>query len=259
MREETAATRGGGGARNMRGSSRNPLRATAGQANGRRRGPAPAEEDAYQLIAQAIINKRIRPGARLKEAALAGQFGISRARVHRVLLRLAELDVVEFRLNFGAFVSRPSPEEARAAFRTRRVLEAEAVRALIARNDRRAFRRMRAVVAEEEKAFRRRQSGVSVLSSRFHIVLGEMCGNTVLARILTQLVHRCVLIQALYERLNQETICLVEEHRKLIGLMERGHTKDALGAMERHFDHVEDSLDYGQGNTMDERLAKAIG
>src|SRR5688572_24857170 len=93
-----------------------------------RRGPDPVEDEIYRLVTEAIVTKQLRPGSRLKEAALATQFNVSRARVRRVLRRLAELDMLEFRLNHGALVRRPTPDEARAVFATRRLLEAEAVR-----------------------------------------------------------------------------------------------------------------------------------
>ena len=85
-----------------------------------------------------------------------------------------------------------------------------------------------------------------------------MCGNPVLAKILNQLVHRCVLIQALYERQNQHTICLVHEHAELINLMQQGHLDDAVAAMVLHLDHVEASLDYETSGRMDGRLALSI-
>ena len=75
------------------------------------RGPVPAEDDIYRAVTKGIVDKTIRPGTRLKEAALAGEYAVSRARIRRVLRRLAELSVIEFRLNIGAVVSRPSADE----------------------------------------------------------------------------------------------------------------------------------------------------
>src|SRR5260370_12864191 len=78
--------------------------------DGSRRGPTPVEDEIYELLTRAIIMKQIRPGGRIPEAALASSFKVSRARVHRVLQRLADLDGVEFRLNFRALVLRASPQ-----------------------------------------------------------------------------------------------------------------------------------------------------
>src|SRR5260370_7367409 len=74
-----------------------------------RRGPVAGEDEIYQLVTKAIIAKQLRPGSRLKEAALAAQFGVSRSRMRRVFQRLVDLDFVEFRLNHGPLVRRPPP------------------------------------------------------------------------------------------------------------------------------------------------------
>jgi DNA-binding GntR family transcriptional regulator len=224
-----------------------------------RRGPDPVEEEIYRLITEAIVAKQLRPGSRLKEAALAAQFGVSRARMRRVFQRLVDLDFVEFRLNHGALVRRPSPEEARAIFATRRLLEGEAVRATAARAGTQDFGRLHAFVENENRAFEKRSKGLAALSSGFHILLGEMCGNPVLAGILNQLVHRCVLIQSLYERESQNTICLVHEHAEIVALMETGKIRAAVAAMHHHLDHIEASLDYDLAGGIDKRLALSIG
>lgn len=224
-----------------------------------RRGPDPVEEELYRLIAEAIVTKQLRPGSRLKEASLAQQFSVSRARVRRVFQRLAELDFVEFRLNHGAQVRRPSPEEARAVFATRRLVEGEAVRATAARATAADFAQLRAFVKNENRAFETKHKGLAALASGFHILLGEMCGNRVLARILNQLVHQCVLIQSLYERESQHTICLVHEHAEIIDLMMAGKVKAAAAVMQHHLDHIEESLDYERTHQIDARLMMAIG
>jgi len=224
-----------------------------------RRGPDPVEEELYRLITEAIVTKQLRPGSKLKEATLAVQFSVSRARVRRVFQRLAELDFVEFRLNHGAQVRRPAPDEARAVFATRRLIEAEAVRTTAARASAADYARLRAFVKNENRAFETKDKGLAALASGFHILLGEMCGNPVLARILNQLVHQCVLIQSLYERDSQRTICLVHEHAEIVELMEAGKAKAAIAAMQHHLNHIEESLDYGRANQIDMRLAMSIG
>lgn len=190
---------------------------------------------------------------------MAQQFHVSRPRVRRVLQRLAELDMVEFQLNRGALIRRPTPDEARAVFSTRRLLEAEAVRATVQRGTPKDFARLRKFVNQESHAFAQQDQAVAVLSSGFHMQLGELCGNTVLARTLSQLLHRSVLIQSLYERQGQHAICLVHEHAAIIDLMEQGNTTAAVKAMQQHLDHIEGSLDYGASAKLDERLALSIG
>jgi DNA-binding GntR family transcriptional regulator len=223
------------------------------------RGPVPVEEEIYRLITQGMIAKRILPGARLKEAALASEFGVSRMRVRRVLGRLAELNVLEFRLNIGAVVCRPSPDESRSVFRTRKILESEAIEVVTKIGEPSVFVALRESISEERIAFDLKAKGVAALSSRFHLLLGEASNNGVLAGILHQLVHRCVLIQSLYERSNDESVCLVHEHAEIVDLMQQGRAAAAVKAMVDHLHHIEASLDYGVAGEFDKRLAAAIG
>jgi DNA-binding GntR family transcriptional regulator len=222
-----------------------------------RRGPTPIEDEIYDLLTRAIITKQIRPGSRIREAALAAEFDVSRARIRRVLQRLAELHVVEFRLNLGAMVSLPSPEEAQAVFRTRRVLEAEAVRAATAYANPEALVRLKKLVEEESLAHEHQVAGLTAVSSSLHLAIADICGNPVLAKMVNQLVHRCVLIQALYERGNQRTICLVDEHAAIVDLVIEGRADEAVAVMEHHIDHIEESLDY-QNDQIDERLLTSV-
>jgi DNA-binding GntR family transcriptional regulator len=223
------------------------------------RGPVPVEDEIYRLITQGMIAKRILPGTRLKEAALAAEFGVSRMRVRRVLGRLAELNVVEFRLNIGAVVCRPSPDESRSVFRTREILESEAIEVVTKIGEPSVFAALRESISEEKTAFDRKAKGVAALSSRFHLLLGEASSNPVLAGILHQLVHRCVLIQSLYERSHEESVCLVHEHAEIVDLMQQGRAAAAIKAMVDHLHHIESSLDYGAAGDFDKRLAAAIG
>jgi DNA-binding GntR family transcriptional regulator len=242
----------------MRKTGRKQKAAPARATRPVRRKPAAIEDDIYRLITEAIVAKQLRPGTRLKEAALAEQFGVNRARVHKALLRLAEMQMIEFRFNQGAMVSRPSTEEARAVFRTRRVLEEEAVRATSQHAGRQHYAELRRLIEREKKAFTEKPVGLVSLSSQFHLMLGDMCGNPVLARILLQLVHRCVLIQSLYERPAQHTICLTHEHSEIVDLLEQGDVEGAVSAMEAHLNHIEASLDYDSATSVDDRVLASI-
>jgi DNA-binding GntR family transcriptional regulator len=89
-------------------------------------------------------------------------------------------------------------------------------------------------------------------------MIAELSANPVLAKMLNHLIQRCVLIQALYEREGQKTICLVDEHAALVGLMRAGRIEDAAAAMGRHLDHIEQSLDYDRHSGIDERLLSSV-
>ncbi|MCT7654373.1 GntR family transcriptional regulator [Oceanimonas sp. NS1] len=84
----------------------------------------------YQRIWEAIVAHKLLPGTRLKEEELCETFGLSRGFVRKLLLQLSHDKLVNLVPNSGAFVTEPSPEEARDIFQARRLIEAELVREL---------------------------------------------------------------------------------------------------------------------------------
>ena len=77
----------------------------------------------YRAISDAVIEHRLKPGARLREDALAEVFGISRTGIRKVLQRLAMEQLVTLTPGKGASVTRPSAEEAHEVFEARRLVE----------------------------------------------------------------------------------------------------------------------------------------
>ena len=77
-----------------------------------------AEEEAIvEKIYAALINQRLAPGTKLSEALLCEAFGVGRMRVRRVLLLLANRELVDLQPNKGAFVARPTPKQAQEVLR----------------------------------------------------------------------------------------------------------------------------------------------
>ena len=74
-------------------------------------------------LRDAIIDRRLAPGAKLTETEVAALFGVTRTVVHFALRMLSLEGLVRTERNRGAFVASPSPEEARQVFASRRIVE----------------------------------------------------------------------------------------------------------------------------------------
>jgi DNA-binding GntR family transcriptional regulator len=85
--------------------------------------PAPGEEQIVARIYDAVMERRLPPGAKLPEAALCEAFGVRRGRIRRSLLLLAGRNIVELHANRGAFVRQPTTGEARDVFEARQSVE----------------------------------------------------------------------------------------------------------------------------------------
>src|ERR1700730_4268301 len=85
------------------------------------------DDPVVQGILTAISQKRLKPGAKLGEDSLARAFGATRIHVRQALAHLSSRKVVTQFPNRGAFIYRPTWEEAQEVFAARRVIEAATV------------------------------------------------------------------------------------------------------------------------------------
>ncbi|MBY6261154.1 GntR family transcriptional regulator [Azospirillum sp. 412522] len=205
-----------------------------------------AEARIVRSIGEAIADRRLPPGTKLTEESLAEAFGVSRERVRKVLLLLAQRRVVTLIPNRGAFVAKPTPREAREVFEARRIVE----RAIMERLERLPrplpadlLDRLRDHGALEDAAERDADRKAMIrLSGQFHLLLAEVAGNATLAGILTDLIDRSSLAIAAFERRSSHT-CSADDHRRLIAALIGNRPGEATALMIDHLDEVERQLD----------------
>ncbi|WP_298371089.1 GntR family transcriptional regulator [Azospirillum sp.] len=217
------------------------------------RGRGGAEARIVRSIGEAIADRRLPPGTKLAEESLAQVFSVSRERVRKVLLLLAQRQVVTLIPNRGAFVAKPTEREAREVFEARRVIE-RAIMDKLAALPRplppATLARLNEHRAQEQAAERAGDRKAMIrLSGQFHLLLAEFAGNGTLAGILAGLIDRSGLAIAAFERRNAHT-CSAEDHRRLIDALAGtgGHGDgcgcgDAAALMMTHLDAVEAQLD----------------
>lgn len=222
-----------------------PTEPEASEKAERLRGKHPVEDVLYERLLDAIIDKYLRPGQHLNEVKLAERYAVPRSRIRRVLERLRDEDVVQFELNRGAFISRPTVEEARSVFEARRHIENVVVRLVCERATAADLAELREDLREEEEAFAAMRPDVNRIAARFHFSLARMSGNPVLEKMTGQLIRRCILVQSVYEK-KTGILCLTGEHGQMIGYIEARDADRAAGMMTHHFDHIVGSLDLSE-------------
>lgn len=112
---------------------------------------APAADTITIALRAAILSGDIAAGQRLRQDAIAEQFGVSHIPVREALRHLAAQGLVTIRPNRGATVSRLSADEAKELLEIRCVLETQAVRWGLPRADRAIFDRAEAALTESER------------------------------------------------------------------------------------------------------------
>ena len=198
-----------------------------------------------------VLNGELPMGARLRQAALAEEFGVSRTPVREALRKLQASGLVELRPNRGALVRGLSGREIRDAYEVRAELEglAAELAALHVHHAhvdrlRRAQGQFRAALADAVAA---REAGAELsqdVSDRwgrandlFHQVIQDAAGNDVLTATLAHL-HRSFPRDLSRTVLRESTMLLqenVSEHEAILDAIER---RDADAARELMVAHV---------------------
>ncbi len=222
-------------------------KAARGVARGVRDGRIAADDrhgrDAIlERIYDAILEHRLPPGTKLAEERLAEIFGASRARIREVLARLAHEQVVSLVPQRGAFVARPTPEQAHDVFEARRLIEPAIVARLIGRlapDDLESLRRH--LVLERDARRRSDERAIVRLSGEFHTLLAERAGNSAYLRTMRELSTLTCLIIFLYDA-PTATSCRADEHAAIVDAIGRREVAKASALMLAHLEHIEKSL-----------------
>ncbi|MBV6271591.1 GntR family transcriptional regulator [Alcaligenaceae bacterium CGII-47] len=189
----------------------------------------------YAEIFDAVMDRRLMPGAKLTEAKLCAIFACSRTTVRAALSQLAHDRIVVIEPNRGAFVWQANAKETEDVFMMRRALERMVIDMLIALPNRaERLQPLYVMVDRERQAFEQgnRISWIR-LSNAFHVELARLVGNDVLTEMLHSLCARTTLIIAYHDTPN-DSACSYIEHQDILDYLTRGDAQAAKGAMDHH-------------------------
>jgi DNA-binding GntR family transcriptional regulator len=223
-----------------------PLRRPAAPRARAAEAPPPDAGDTTRRIVEsitgAIVERRLMPGTKLAEQPIADIFKVSRTVVRQALNQLSRDRLVTLEPARGAFVARPSVEEARQVFEVRKMLEGAMVKRLAASITPAQVAELRAHCrAEREAVARTDVPGRTRLLADFHVVLARLLGNEVLAQLLADLLSRSSLISLMYQSSHSAEHSQAE-HVEIVDALERGDARAALRLLEAHLGNVERNL-----------------
>lgn len=193
-------------------------------------------------ITDAIVGRRLIPGAKLSEQKIADIFNVSRTLVRQAFNQLSRDHLVVLEPSRGAYVATPSIEEARQVFEVRQILEVAMTRRLCAViTDAQIVELRRHLKAEQAAIFESDVSGRTRLLADFHVVLAQMLGQEVLSQSLSDLLARSSLIALMYQSAHSAEASL-SEHVAIVDAFERRDVKAAIRLTIEHLEQVEQNL-----------------
>lgn len=197
-----------------------------------------------QELERRIVQGELPPGAKLNEAALAEELGVSRGPVREAFRMLEETGLVRQEKNRGVFVRSIPLEEALEIYELRAMMEEAVGRRLAAGITPEQLRQVRSMVDAMERAVKTGDAdGYHLLNLEFHDTLVAFAGN----RKLTALYRRLINQLSLFRRLNladaQQLPVSASEHRGIVKAIASGDAEAAGRALRLH---VEDSRQRAQ-------------
>ncbi|WP_326535785.1 phosphonate utilization associated transcriptional regulator [Pseudorhodoferax sp.] len=185
-----------------------------------------------------IVAGELLPGAKLTEATLAGQLGVSRGPVREAFRMLEEAGLVRTEKNRGVFVRDIALDEALEIFELRAVMEMYIGRKLAETATAAQVKALRVLVDAMDQASKAGSAPEFHRANlEFHDSLLRLAGNAKFAAVYRRLIRELSLIR----RKNLDADSMVgyaREHRQIVKAIA---ARDALGAGQAMFDHVMNS------------------
>ena len=197
-----------------------------------------AAERAHDELRLRILDGRLPPGHRLKEAELAAELGLSRTPVRDALSRLTVEGLLDFRPNVGATVAVWSESQIELMFRTRSMLEPFAAEVAASQITDAEVKRMRGLCAVMEEAARRETpadlSRLSEANGQLHRMIVDATRSDHLIK-LTTLALDAPLSHRIFSRYTpQEVARSMRHHREIVDALEHRDPAWAASAMRPH-------------------------
>lgn len=196
------------------------------------------ENEAYQKIKQAILARKLLPGSRLSEPALAKQLKISRTPVRAAIKRLMAEGLAEPSPTQGAVVALPSSKDVQEVVFMREILEPVAAALASERSTEEDVCDLEKLISREKEAFYKRdlKSYIEV-NDEFHGAIARLSGNSLLEQSIKNLILRYDIFLALFDpiyELDEKELDSPLEHHFIVMALKVHDPKAAEAAMRYH-------------------------
>ena len=198
----------------------------------------------YQSIYDAIVDHRLAPGSKLPEDSLAETFGVSRTIIRKVLLNLTHGGLVTSTPNRGSRVAHPTAKEGKEVFASRRLVEVAAIPLVIENLTSESLNELTKLDEAQKNAETALDHHNAIrISGQFHEALITVTDNKILIEFVRNLISQSSLIIAVYgSSINNSKSCL--GHTGFLTLIENKRVTEAQNWMNRHFEEIEETLEF---------------
>jgi DNA-binding GntR family transcriptional regulator len=196
---------------------------------------SPLSQQVAEELRRRIDARRLPPGMRLDESALAGELGISRTPLREALKTLAAEGLVDKRPHRGCFVTEMSMDDVAEIFPVMALLEGAVASAAAKKASEADLRRLERLHGQLE---RHAGSGdidrYYATNYEFHSLLQDIAGNRWLQQVIDDLRKLLKLSRHRSLRLEGRLADSLTEHRELMAALQARRGREAERIMRRH-------------------------
>ncbi|MFD8014795.1 GntR family transcriptional regulator [Streptomyces sp. NPDC058955] len=204
-----------------------------------RRRPRTAQQFVLEELRSAITSGELRPGAPIRQDALAARLEVSRVPLREALKALEAEGLVVHHVHRGYFVAELSLADLEEVYRIRALLETEAVRRAMSIPPDGLFETMKDIQREVERASRAGDvTAMAEANRRFHLTLIEASGMPRLVRMITTLWDATDAYRSLYYTDPVHRDQAVHEHRAVLSALRESDEDAAVRWLDDHRAHA---------------------
>lgn len=197
-------------------------------------------------LRERILDGSFLPGEQLHEVQIAEHLQVSRGPVREAFQRLNQEGLLVSHRNRGAFVVELTRSDVVEIFEARKALELAAagtIRSGAAEVQTAAVARLREIVARmPEPALASNWTELAKIDLEFHAALVASTGNSRLTRSYETLAAETRICLASLKDAYPVGYALVEEHQRIVDLLDGGETDELRRAIELHLDSAVEAL-----------------
>ncbi|MEV7534275.1 GntR family transcriptional regulator [Streptomyces hydrogenans] len=208
-----------------------------------RRRPRTAQQFVLEELRGAITSGALRPGAPIRQDALAARLEVSRVPLREALKTLEAEGLVVHHVHRGYFVAELSFADLEEIYRIRALLETEAVGRAMELGAEGLADTLAAIQDEVERAAGAGDvTAMAEANRRFHLALIDACGMPRLVRMITTLWDATDAYRSLYYTDPEHRAQAVREHRAVLDALRASDRSSVLAWLDDHRAHAVEAL-----------------
>ena len=200
--------------------------------------PRSATEQVFDALYDRVVNLTLPPGARLSEAEVAAQMGVSRQPVRDAFYRLSQLGFVLIRPQRATTVTPISEDAVRQAWFIRSALEEACMRTAATRLSPQQLAALDLLVRRQESAVDADdRSTFHALDDQFHRDICDYAGLGFVWTLVKE--NKGHMDRARFLSLGHNGASAVAEHRRILAALHARDTPGAVAAIRHHLGQIE--------------------